>query len=411
VRRSNDADTSVDEFRLLSERGGLFPRPVRWRRQRPKLALLLLLLLLVAGSVYVISRDGSSQVLTWAPPGYPGYSGYASVTLSSSGGTLELDDDKNYRLIPPSTPIEGHTDVRGGRNIVTMGGHCHIPDRGYGASATSRRCLTFRDDGGETSGRILHIEGWYADGPDLTEGINLATPSAIVQIQNVRIERVVARGHEDLADLDAYDGKGSHPDLLQPFGGAKEIRVDKFTGRSGYQHFWLRWNPPTNPPVHDKRYFFRRVNTEAVSYVAADDGKTYYGHSGWGWYRYESPQLFLEDGTVWHRHHPLASTATFKGSFQNKEWTEDRNPDYEPQIAADSTGTYGYYLDKAINANGRPAVRNFDDSAAGRVYSGIPPGGDYVPKGSIGIGYASPGYGYTGPGQASGRWWSWLATT
>jgi hypothetical protein len=382
----------------------MFPcGPVQWwRGQRYRnAAFLFLLFSLVVGSVYLIPHGGRiSQVLTWAPPGYPDYPGYVQVTLSATGGTLELDDNKNYRLIPPSTPIEGHTDVRGGRNIVTMGGHCHIPDQGYGASAISRRWITFRDDGGEHNGRIIHIEGWYADGPDLTEGIDLATPSAIVQIQNVRIEKIVARGSDDLADLNAYDDKGSHPDLLQPFGGAREIRIDKFTGRSGYQGFWLRWNPPDNPPVHDKKYFFRRVNTEAVSYVAADDRKTYYGHSGWGWYKYESPQLFLEDGTIWHRHYPLSSTATFKGSLQNKEWTVDRNPDYEPQIDADSTGTFGYYLDKAVNANGRPAVRNFDDSAPGRVYSGIPPGGDYVPKGSVGIGYASPGYGYTGPGEA-----------
>jgi hypothetical protein len=394
--RKQRADTSVGESRPLSDKNRTFSGPVYWWRGRHhrKVALLFLALLLIAGSVYFISHSGTTQALTWAPPGYPAYPGYVSVTLSTKGGTLDLDDTKDYRLIPPSTPIEGHTDVRGGRNIVSMGGHCHIPDAGYGASAISRRCITFRDNSGEVSGRIIHIEGWYADGPDLTEGINLATPSAIVQIENIRIERVVARGYEDLADLKAYHGKGSHPDLLQPFGGAKEIRVDRFTGRSGYQHFWLRWNPPEHPPVQDKKYFFRRVNSEAVSYVAADDGKTYSGHSGWGWYKYESPQLFLDHGTVWHKHDPRASTATFKGSFQNKEWTVDRNPDYEPQIAADSIGTYGYYLDKAINANGRPAVRNLDDTGPGRVYSGIPPGGDYVLKGSVGIGYASPGYGY-----------------
>jgi hypothetical protein len=368
-----------------------------WRRhQHRKAAVVVLALLLIAGSVYLISRRGASHVLTWAPPGYPGYPGYVSVALSAGGGTLDLDDTKDYRLIPPSTPIQGHTDIRGGRNIVTIGGHCHIPDGGYGASAISRRCITFRDNSGEVSGRIIHIEGWYADGPDLTEGINIATPSAVIQIENIRIEKVVARGYEDLTDRKAYHGKGSHPDLLQPFGGAKEIRVDKFTGRSGYQHFWLRWYPPEHPPVQDRRYFFRRVNTEAVSYVAADDGKSYYGHSGWGWYKHQSPQLFLEGGTVWHKHHPLASTATFKGSFQNKEWTADRDPDYEPQIATDSTGTHGYYLDRAVNVNGRPAVRNFDDTGPGRVYSGIPPEGDYVLKGSVGIGYTSPGYGSSG---------------
>jgi hypothetical protein len=79
-----------------------------------------------------------------------------------------------------------------------MGGHCHIPDQGYGASAINRHWITFRDDGGEHDGRIIHIEGWYADGPDPTEGINVATPSAIVQIQNVRIEKIVARGSDDL---------------------------------------------------------------------------------------------------------------------------------------------------------------------------------------------------------------------
>jgi hypothetical protein len=364
----------------------------RRRRLFWSLTLVLALLLLTAGSLLLMRRDRPEQTLTWTPPGYPEYPGYVTVNLPSSGGSLELDDGKDYRLVPPSVPISGHTDVSGGRNLVTIGGHCHIPDQGHGASAISRRCLTFRDDGGETSGRTIHVEGWYADGPDLTEGIDLATPSAIVQLQNVRIERIVSRGHEDLNDLNAYEGKGSHPDLLQPFGGASEIRIDGFTGRSGYQHFWLRWNPPEDPPVDDKKYLFRRVNTEAISYVGADDGRTYYGHSGWGWYRDESPQLFLEDGTVWHKHHPRSSTRTFKGSFRNQEWTLGRNPDYEPQIATDSTGAYAYYLDKAVNANGRPAVRNFNDTAAGRVYSGLPPGGDYVPKGSVGVGYESPGY-------------------
>lgn len=372
-----------------------FDRPGRGRRRQQFRLLAVVLLLPIVGvtSLYLTFRGRAASTLTWAPPGYPDYSGYVTVDLAAGGGTIDLDDSKDYRLVPPSTPISGHTDVEGGRNIVTMGGHCHIPDKGHGASAISRRCITFRDDGGETSGRVIHLEGWYADGPDLTEGIDLAVPSAIVQIQNVRIEKIVARGADDLMEQNDYAGEGSHPDLLQPFGGAKEIRIDKFTGRSGYQHFWLRWDSPEDPPVEDKKYFFRRVNTEAVSYSAADDGKTYYGHSGWGWYKDQTPRLFLDDGTVWHKHHPGSYTATFKGSFRNEEWTTDEDPDYEPQIAADSIGTYAYYSDKATNVNGLPAVRNFDDTAPGRIYSGLPPNGDYVPKGSVGIGYVSPGYG------------------
>ena len=54
----------------------------------------------------MISRDGSSQVLTWAPPGYPGYTGYTSVALPTNGGTLKLDDDKNYRLVLPLPPFK-----------------------------------------------------------------------------------------------------------------------------------------------------------------------------------------------------------------------------------------------------------------------------------------------------------------
>jgi hypothetical protein len=371
-----------------------FDRPGRGRRRRQVrlLAVVLVLLLVGATSLYVIFRGRAASTLTWAPPGYPDYSGYVTVDLAAGGGAVDLDDSKDYHLVPPSTPISGHTDVEGGRNIVTMGGHCHIPDKSHGASAISRRCITFRDDGGETSGRVIHLEGWYADGPDLTEGIDLAVPSAVVQIQNVRIEKIVARGTDDLMDQNEYAGEGSHPDLLQPFGGpgrfgltsspaAADISISGCAG--------IRWRTP-------------RWKTRGISSVGStqrpsriwptDDGKTYYGHSGWGWYKDQTPRLFLDDGTVWHKHHPGSSTATFKGSFRNNEWT-DEDPDYEPQIAADSIGTYAYYSDKATNVNGLPAVRNFDDTAFGRIYSGLPPNGDYVPKGGVGIGYVSPGYG------------------
>lgn len=328
------------------------------------------------------SAAAASQPLTWAPPGFPDYAGYVTVRLSEHGNELNLDDGKDYRLVAPTQPITGHTNIRGGRNVVWIGGHTRIDWQGHGATAVSRRAITFRDNGGEVNGRTIHLEGYYADGSDLTEGINLAVPTAVVQIENVRIERLVTRGSDDLNGRGAYSG-ASHPDVLQPWGGTKELRVDGLTGRSGYQHLWMLGDPVRSTD----RFVFRRVNTEGISYVGADDGRTYSSHTGWGTSRDWTPQMFLENGTVWHKNEP--GGGDFESSFAS---------DYPTEIAVDPLGTYAYYPATAVNRFGQALVRDLDESGVGRIYSGLPPGADYVAKGTVGSGYVSPGYAATSSG-------------
>ena len=355
------------------ERTAMSPYHRRSARKLLSCSVAVIALLMVA-----LPASSASAVsdLTWEPPGYPDYAGFVTVQLSPSGNDLNLDDGKDYRLIAPLVPITGHTNIRGGRNIVWIGGHTRIDWKGPGASAVSRRAITFRDNGGEVSGRTIHLEGYYADGSDLTEGINLAVPTAIVQIQNVRIERLVTRGSDDLNGQGAYTSGASHPDVLQPWGGVKELRVDGLTGRSGYQHLWLLADPVRS----SDRFVLRRVNTEGISYVGADDGRTYSSHTGWGTSRDWTPQMFVDNGTVWHK---SAAGKTFESGFAS---------DYETLIASDALGTYAYNPPNAVNRFGQELLRNVDDTSPGRIYSGIPLGGDYVPKGTVGIGYVPSGY-------------------
>lgn len=356
-------------------------RPPRSHSPRRSLCLLVVVAALVLAIPGAPAK--ASSLLTWKPPDHPEFSGYVTLALSDRGNNIDLDDAKDYRLVAPSTPITGHTNIRGGRNIVWIGGQIRIDWQGTAASAVSRRAITFRDNGGETDGRVIHIEGLYADGSDLTEGIDLAVPSAVVQIQNVRIEKLVTRGSDDLNGSGSYSS-ASHPDLLQPWGGAREIRVDGLTGRSGYQHLWMLADPLRSTD----RAYFRRVNTEGISYVGADDGMTYVSHTGWGTSVDWTPQLLLDSGTVWHKSHQ--SGGTFSDSFAS---------DYTVEIATDALGTYAYYPTTAVNRFGKQLVRNFEDTGSGRTYSGLPPGGDYVRREDVGIDYVSPGYSGSPSGQ------------
>ena len=61
--------------------------------------------------------------------------------------------------------------------------------------------------------------------PQKVMGLPLKAPEAIVQVQNVRI----------------YNGGGfdtanhNHSDIIQPWGGVKELRIDYLTGSTNYQ--------------------------------------------------------------------------------------------------------------------------------------------------------------------------------
>jgi hypothetical protein len=165
--------------------------------------------------------------LTWAPPKL---TNPTVVQPSSSNRTLKLDTTRDYIIDMPGAAVSGTGGlvIAGGHHVVLIGGEIDVPWQGAVPPSNARRGLYLK---GQTG--TVHVEGLRIRGADLAEGINLDQRlGAIVQLQNVRIEPIRARDEVAFSD--------THPDLLQSWAGPAELRVDRFTGTTDYQGFFLQ---------------------------------------------------------------------------------------------------------------------------------------------------------------------------
>ena len=157
--------------------------------------------------------------LRWAPPPL---TNPETVQAGSGFTELKLNRSKDYIVVMPSSTKLGGTSIDGGRNVVIVGGHLTVPPQLLPTADADRqrRALYVKDTAG-----TVHIEGLLIDGSGggQSDGIAISAPDAIVQVQNTRI--VGLRGGESTW----------HADLIQPWGGVKELRVDRLTGSSTYQ--------------------------------------------------------------------------------------------------------------------------------------------------------------------------------
>ncbi len=369
-------------------------------------ALVALLVWSVHGAA---AAQGFDEPLMWAPP--DGWEAFEEFVVPPEGGAFDLDPDVDYRIGAPEV-ITGQVALRGGRHVVWIGGEWDISNYPTPAgSATDRRALMIRDRSGNTENRIVHLEGLLIGGSDLSEGIDVAAPTVLLQIQNVHVAGVYLRGADDRDRTGPYDvdgWSGNHADVLQPWGGYREIRIDGLTGRTMYQGFYHV--DDLGDTGNATRTFLRRMNLEAVSRVGPDDGFTYTGHRLFRWDESKSGQIFVDNGTVWAQHHPGGSWVdgeVYRHAYRERP---DDYPEYdvivadpapgtavfadtffpEPEIGTDDLGEYAWW-EQALD-NGLAAVRNWNDDGPGRFYSGAPPGGDYVPAELVGRDYRSPGY-------------------
>jgi hypothetical protein len=357
-------------------------------------------------------RESDLPALTWAPPA--GWESFTAATVPSGGGTLSLRSDTDYRLVAPGT-ITGPLHIRGGRNVVWIGGHIRIDDKPAIATATYRRGLVISDasDGSSVDGRVVHIEGLRIDGNDLSEGINTSSPRAVLQLENIHVRAAHIRGSDDRDAKGVYTA-GNHADVLQPWGGFKEIRVDGLTGSSNYQGFYYS----VDIGAGYGKSWFRRVNLAAVQTTGEEtiNGEVmdYAGHRMYRANVDRLGQQRIESGTFWVQHHqnsgwargrfrrdsyrdangvlqvePVLGSATFTDTVWGGRYSGGQ---VGHTIAADALGTYATWPDSLVDANGEIAIRNWNGTASGRIYSGVPPHGDYVPAGSVGLSYVSPGY-------------------
>jgi hypothetical protein len=277
-----------------------------------------------------IVRDGTGRIvdvswrLKWAPPTL---SNPLDVYITNANRRLSIPLDRDAIIHWPSYPINasdgGDVQILGGRNIVSIGGEI--------APATARRGLLIKGSYSQTRPRTIHVEGLLIDG-QLSEGIDLdlqGERGATVQLENVRV------GSSSLPVQGSY--AGNHADAFQAWNGPAKLRIDRFTGYTGYQGMMLQprqfggWAVSEMGP-----WDLRRVNL--VGKDGFTDGAAY---------------------MIYSAEHPVGWPIS----------TED--------VWATPTQA-GRALYKLADIPG--------------VLEGPAPHGDFVPAGVAGTGYVSPGY-------------------
>ncbi len=355
------------------------------RRLWPRIAVLGLALgiLLVVGAVMRQQRapDGIEE-LTWAPPDT---SSYTRLKVTEPG-TVRMEDDQDYVIETPDV-ITGPLVLRGGRDVVWIGGHIRMDDQGPTASPTQRRALVVQDGEDPSEGRVVHLEGLQIDGPDLSEGIDFNAPSAVAQLENIRVEGVHFRSEDDYAGTGDYHSL-NHPDVVQTWGSVGELRIDGLTGTSGYQGLFLAadMNRPHGPVM------LRRIDLTAIAVPSEDGGEeTFVGHRLFYWRANASGPIRIDNGTVWIDQHPDSRWGPDLGD--NVYYPTSGPSPYAASSGKDELGPYVAWGPEAVLDSGESAVLDAETGAAGRIYGGSPPGGSYVPADVPGLDYQSPGYG------------------
>ena len=312
-----------------------------------------LLVLPVTAQIYRAEATESAQSnavsafpLRWLPPELVNPE-IVYVSPDPSSGLIRLAPDRDYIIQMPNEPVLRNIVIEGGHNVVMIGGEIYIPWQGDNPSISSRTALKIYDATG-----IVHIEGVLLNGEDISEGIQIDAPQAIIQLQNIGIFNVRARDQVSFSD--------NHPDLIQTYGNVAELRIDRFTGSSDYQGLFFKadFNGPhgsihisrTNiigePTARQLIWFQVQEGAAPVTledvWVDAPDGKPF-GHAIWP----------ASNG----RYPTQAQISWNDRQLEVAQWPSEMTP-----------------------------------SITGQVFEGIPPEGNFVNPEDIGIGYTPVGY-------------------
>jgi hypothetical protein len=294
----------------------------------------------------------TAEALAWAPPALVNPktielgTGYTHTSLSSS---------RDYIVKLPPTKKVGGTWLDGGHNVVVIGGSVTVPtgtDPGVAYDA-QRNGIYIKDATG-----TVHIEGVLIDGSGGAEfdGIDINAPLATVQLENLRI--VGVRG-----------GFSSfHADVVQPWGGVKDLRIDHLTGSSNYQGLMLQ---PDLGPIGSAE--ISNVDLTATAEPPVDRG----GH-----------MLWLTRGSTSCAGYPVALSNVFVKPRPGSSLIQSVWPT-----------TSGL----SCNATGSSSVDWPKLEVGGVVQVGPPPAGEFAPPQSAGLSYLSPGYAPVGAPWRSPR--------
>jgi hypothetical protein len=248
-----------------------------------------------------------------------------------------LDPARDYVLKMPASPVrpgpEGGIWISGGHNIVLIGGELDFTGVvNTGSSEKEGRAVTIIG----TTGTV-HIEGLWAHGDGLVEGVQGFAPQASLQLENCRFDHL----HTTAAAL--------HSDLVQWNEGG-DLRINRFTGSSEYQGIF-RANSSGTATISD---------ANLVGLAGSSD---------------PSPRLLWQGSTL-----PLTI---------DDVWASPR-----PGQSVGMAVWPDVYADSSVRATVGDGFVSWGASSGinGRIWTGVPPGGDFVPVGLAGVGYVSPGY-------------------
>jgi hypothetical protein len=286
--------------------------------------------------------------LRWPPPplAHP-----QRITLASGFSNVRLQSGRDYVLRLPRGRKLGGAFIEGGHNVVVIGGRISLP--ADAATDQQRRGLYFKHQTGTVHVEGVSIDGFEGEG----DGIAIDAPEAIVQLENVRIAGL--RGSQ----------AGTHSDVVQPWGGVRQLRIDRLTGSSAFQGLQL---PVSMGPIGAA--YLRFVDLHALSAPSAQGG----GHMLW----LTNPgscsgyTIALEQVYVVPRPGRTLANSVWPGVSDGSSCA-----------AVDKGGS--------VQWPGLP-VR-------GEVLAGSPDGGEFVPRWSVGSRYRSPGYATAGQGASVTR--------
>ena len=277
----------------------------------------------------------SGPLLRWAPPALDD-----PVTLHLGDGftVAELDEGIDYVIDLPKERTHGGVVVKGGHNVVIRGGRIVIPKDGV--EDAERTGIYVKDATG-----TVHLEGIRIEAEGPGDGVVVNAPKAVVQIENLRVEGIKG------------SFAGFHADVVQPWGGARELRIDRLTGTSDYQGLQI--------PVD-----LQPIGSATVRHANMRFGG---GDAGGGFL------IWLTTGADSCRSYPVTLSDVYVRPKTGRSFAQSVWPSPESNLpcGAEIRGRTARW----------PAL-----PVQGEVREGVPPGGDFVPPGVAGAGYESPGY-------------------
>lgn len=246
----------------------------------------------------------------------------------------------------PAGIKQGNLTLSGGRNIVLIGGEIEVE-----ASPTTdqrRRCLYLLNQTGTVHVEGLSLHRNAADDDFAAIVINNEdTAAAIYQFQNIRVEGIEG------------STAGWHGDALQLIPSTAnfigKVRVDRMTVESGYQAFYIVLDG-------DGQHSFKHVN---ATMVVGDSAAYWFGDNTgdeiWGMKNVDLEEVYVAPRPGYE----------FEDEFRpNSGATITTN---RPVITA-GVATWPNAVNYLIT---------------GELREGHPPGGDFAPEGTVGVGYVN----------------------